>query len=116
MSKPTEQFDPEAPTVEQINQGVKFAPGTFFVGGRGYGKTAALRGMKEAAAKAEQERVAVWAKESLGIELATWQRSFIRGALGNWEYTPADELRDRLNDSFQGKPPAVPVNTRYWRS
>lgn len=36
-----------------------------------------------------------------------------------WEalfpYTPRDELRDRLNDSLQGKQPAPAVNTRYWR-
>lgn len=37
------------------------------------------------------------------------------GMLGNWEYTPADELRDRLNDRLQGKQPALAVNTRYWR-
>lgn len=37
------------------------------------------------------------------------------GVLGSWDYTPRDELRDRLNDWLQGKQPAAAVNTRYWR-
>lgn len=31
------------------------------------------------------------------------------------DYSPADELRDRLNDRLQGKEPTLPVNTQYWR-
>lgn len=39
-----------------------------------------------------------------------------RNILGLWrDYTPAEELRDRLNDWLQGKQPALAVNTRFWR-
>lgn len=36
--------------------------------------------------------------------------------LGNWEYTPAEELLHRLNTRLQGKDPGLPINTRYWRN
>ena len=39
-----------------------------------------------------------------------------RNILGRWfEYTPADELRDRLNRWLKGKQPEFAINTRYWR-
>jgi hypothetical protein len=43
--------------------------------------------------------------------------TFRRGVLGDFsmEYTPAEELRDRLNDRLRGKEPLEPINTRYWR-
>ena len=40
---------------------------------------------------------------------------FQTNVLGHWPYTPADELRDRLNDWLQGKEPLEAINTRYWR-
>lgn len=30
-------------------------------------------------------------------------------------YTPAEELRDRLNTRAQGKDPGHPINTNYWK-
>lgn len=35
--------------------------------------------------------------------------------LGHWEYTPQDELRDRLNRGLKKKDLGEPVNTRFWR-
>lgn len=40
---------------------------------------------------------------------------FRSNVLGNWEYTPAEELRDRLNTRLQGKQPKPAINTRFWR-
>lgn len=44
--------------------------------------------------------------------------TFRRGVLGMYsmEYTPAEELRDRLNDRLRGKEPVAAINTRYWRN
>lgn len=52
-----------------------------------------------------------WVEVGLRTPLASWQRN----VLGQWAYTPQDELRDRLNDRLQGKDPAPVINTRFWR-
>lgn len=53
--------------------------------------------------------------EQHGMKLYDWQRPYVEGILGRFDYTPADELRDRLNDRIQGKQPTLAVNTSYWR-
>lgn len=79
-------FNPEAPTVADLENATDLTP---YVITRQQIEDAYLRG----------------------------RRPYFRSnALGQCAYTPADELRDRLNEGLQGKPPALPVNTRYWRS
>jgi hypothetical protein len=53
--------------------------------------------------------------EMSGIKLLPWQESVYRNIMGSWQYTPADELRNRLNSRLRGHEPAPAINTRYWR-
>lgn len=72
--------------------------GTQYVGQAGYGKTSA------------------WLEEHLGVTLTDWQARFAANVLGNFEYTPREELQHRLNQRLQGKDPGLPVNTKFWRN
>lgn len=82
------------------------------VGGRGHGKTAAMEAMKAEyrldpqtwADALDKARESFAAASNSMLEFSRY-----------WDYTPAEELRDRLNDRQQGKPPTEPINTRYWR-
>jgi hypothetical protein len=40
---------------------------------------------------------------------------YVGRRLGVWEYTPADELRDRLNAGLRGKTPTEPINWKGLR-
>lgn len=108
-------FNPEAPRVADLENATDITPylmtqyrNVAYVGGRGYGKVAHQQTMLKALEGADY-----------AITREQMEAAYLRGMkphyLGNGEYTPADELRDRLNDSLQGKQPALPVNTRYWR-
>lgn len=114
------------------------------VGGRGYGKTAALEEMKAQAGVYLMANVADPAAPTVeelqaatrltGVSEVSFQTpydepvthltknfeaefSFKSKVLGNWDwlYTPRDELRDRLNQRLKGEEPWSVINTRYWR-
>lgn len=95
-----------------------------YVGGRGHGKVTMQHAVLEEQRRRAGELMADWAEEALDVELLPWQKdilhsmSFRRGILGQFSmgYTPAEELRDRLNDRLQGKEPVAVINTRYWRN
>ena len=90
----------ESKAIENYTADMRFTR----VYGRGWGKTAM------------QKRMAEEWMERYGMQLQEWQRPYVRGILGRFDYTPADELRDRLNDGLKGKEPRPAINTRYWRN
>lgn len=47
-----------------------------------------------------------WINSALGMNLAPWQSR----VLGQMEYTPREELRDRLNSWLRGDYPGEPIN------
>ena len=66
--------------------------------GRGYGKTAM------------QKRMAEEWMEQHGMKLQDWQRPYVADILGRFEYTPQQELKDRLNSWLRGTYPGEPIN------
>ena len=117
-------------TVQEVG---RIGEATYYhVSGRGYGKTVMLNAALEEqrrragellgfsvgpvdAKNPQAEQFERWS-EVLGIRMEPWQARWAANVLGHWGYTPADELRDRLNDGLKGKEPRPAINTRYWRN
>lgn len=100
--------DPAAPTVAELEQAVQdFSCAEV----TGYSREPAPfvlteEMLRDAFTQARQAPQYAW---------GVWDARYRAKVLGHWEYTPQDELRDRLNDRLQVKKPALAVNTRYWR-
>lgn len=112
-------------------QGLTSTMTEFRIGGRGHGKVAMQKAWAESHnAEAFQPAQELPTQDSLHLDgrqyfelgddyyYGGWVAEDVRRlskVLGNFHYSPADELRDRLNDWIQGTPPSNIHNTRYWK-
>lgn len=114
---------------EEMEAQVGLYRGIEYVGGRGYGKkllmakivgpmptVAELEGAIDITGYTEGFEPSFPTPYDSPVKYppANFEAKFL-GNWANWAYTPAEELRDRLNDRIQGKQPALAINTRYWR-
>ena len=80
----------------------------FYVGGRGYGKTALRKAAMGAQARLYFDEEAI--EKMSGIELLPWQRDLLRNFTWGMQPTPREELRERLMAKLRGDDPGKPIN------